>query len=138
MSLIRINTKPSPRDLRVFAVLWLGFLGGFGAIAWHKGAAHAAIGWWTVAGVVSATGLVAPRLVRWVYLAATYAAFPIGLVVSALVLAAFYFLALAPAGVIMRWLGRDPLERRFDPKRATYWESRGPAPAPDSYFRQHP
>ena len=138
MSLIRINRKPAPRDLRVFAALWLVFLGAAGAIAWRKGAAPAAVAWWIAAAVVAVPGLLVPRTVRIVYLAAAYAAFPIGFVVSALILAVFYFLVLTPAGVIMRMLGRDSLDRRLAPDRATYWEPRGPPPAPDSYFRQHP
>ena len=137
MSLIRLNTKPSPRDLRVFAALWLLFLGAAGAIAWHRGHMPAAAAWWTIAGAVSLPGLVAPRLVRVVYLAAAYATWPVGLVVSALLLAAIYFLVLTPAGLIMRLVGRDPLDRRFDPRRPSYWEARGPAPSPRSYFRQH-
>lgn len=138
MSLIRINPQPSARDLRVFATLWLVFLGAAGAIAWHKGAESAAFAWGAGAVSVAAPGLIAPRRVRLVYLAATYAAFPVGFVMSATILAAFYFLALTPAGVIMRMLGRDSLDRRFAPHRATYWEPRGPPPAPDSYFRQYP
>ena len=137
MALIRINKKPSPRDLRVFAGLWLIFLGGAGAIAWHKGAHPAAILWWSAAGAVAVPGLLVPRSVRVVYLAATYAAWPVGYCVSALILALFYFLALTPVGLIMRIAGRDPLDRRFDPRRPTYWEKRPPAPEPASYFRQH-
>jgi hypothetical protein len=138
MSLIRINTKPSPRDLRVFATLWLVFLGVLGGVAWHKGAAHAAVAWWIAAAVVAVPGWVAPRLVQVVYLAATYAAWPVGYVVSALILGAFYFLVLTPVGTLMRLVGRDPLDRRFDPKLASYWEPRGPPPPPGSYFRQQP
>ena len=138
MSLIRLNKNPSPRDLRVFAALWLAFLGALGAVAWHKGAAHTAIAWWFFAVVVAVPGLLVPRLVRLVYLAATYVTWPVGYVVSALILGIFYFLVLTPAGAIMRLLGRDPLDRRFDPRRPTYWETRGPAPSPSSYFRQHP
>jgi hypothetical protein len=138
MSLIRLNLNPSARDLRVFSVLWLVFLGGFGAIAWHRGATNAALVWWLVAVAVAVPGMILPRLVRLVYLAATYAAWPVGYVVSTVILAAFYFLVLLPVGVIMRGLGRDPLDRRFDPKRTSYWEARGPAPSASSYFRQYP
>jgi hypothetical protein len=138
MSLLRLNLNPSARDLRVFSVLWLMFLGGFGAIAWHRGASNAALIWWLVAIAVAVPGMIWPRRVRLVYLGATYAAWPIGYVVSTLILAAFYFLVLMPVGLIMRGLGRDPLERRFEPKRTSYWESRGPAPSGSSYFRQYP
>ena len=138
MSLIRLNLKPSARDLRVFSTLWFVFLGAFGVVAWHRGAVNAALIWWGVAVAVAVPGMILPRSVRLVYLGATYAAWPIGYVMSTLILAAFYFLVLMPVGLIMRWLGRDPLDRRFDPQRKSYWEVRGPAPSARSYFRQYP
>lgn len=137
MALIRINSHPSGRDLRLFSLLWLIFLSVLGAIAQHRGSAQAAIIWWSVAAAVAIPGLIAPRSVRLVYLAATYAAFPIGYVVSALVLAAFYFLVLTPVGLVLRLVRRDPLDRRFDRGRSTYWERRDAAPPVSSYFRQH-
>ncbi|MEO6002558.1 MAG: SxtJ family membrane protein [Opitutus sp.] len=137
MALIRLNSNPSASDLRLFALLWLIFIGGIGAIALHRGSMPTALVWWSAAGAVAIPGLIAPRSVRLVYIGATYATYPIGFVVSALILAAFYFLVLTPVGIVVRLLRRDPLDRAFDRSRSTYWESRDPAPPVDSYFRQH-
>jgi len=44
---------------------------------------------------------------------------------------------LTPIGLIMRALGRDPLQRRFAPDRTTYWAHRTTERDAESYFRQH-
>jgi len=69
MALIRLNLNPSPKDLRVFATLWLIFLGGFGAIAFYKGAERTAIIWWSMAVIVAVPGLLAPRTVKNIFFA---------------------------------------------------------------------
>jgi len=137
MSLIRINRNPSTRDLRVFAGLWLIFFGAAGLLAWKRGATGLALGFWIAAAVVSCAGLVAPRSVRSVWLAAVYAAFPVGIAVSYVMLGIVYFLVITPVGLCLRLARRDPLERRFEPGRKSYWIPRGPPRSPSDYFRQH-
>ena len=87
--------------------------------------------------VVGVAGWIRPHGVRLVYLGACYAAAPVGFVVSHLLLAAIYFLVLTPVGLLLRLARKDPLERRFDPQRSTYWAPRESARPPESYFRQH-
>ena len=64
------------------------------------------------------------------------AAFPVGFVVSHLVLAILFFGVLTPAGLLMRLLGRDPLERKFDEGRKSYWVDLPEPKEPRDYFRQ--
>jgi hypothetical protein len=52
------------------------------------------------------------------------------------VLAAFYFLLLAPLGLFFRLIGRDPLCRKFDSNANSYWLSRQPPKGPEQYFHQ--
>jgi hypothetical protein len=137
MSLIRLNRRPSSRDLRVFATLWLLFLGVGGAIAWHKGAVSTALILWAAGAAVGLAGLLFPPLARPVYLVAIYATFPIGFVSSYVLLGILYFLVLTPIGLLMRMFGHDPLHRRFDPKKTSYWVARTGAKPPSSYFHQH-
>ncbi len=137
MALVRINRHPPDAQLRVFAVLWLGFLGAAGAAAWRHGSTGLAGALWAAAALVAAAGLAAPRTVRPVYLAACYAALPVGLAVSFVLLAAVYYLVFTPVGLLLRLAGRDPLARRFAPGAAGYWMPRGAARSPESYFRQY-
>jgi hypothetical protein len=42
-------------------------------------------------------------------------------VVSPVVLGVLYALIVVPVGLLRRWLGGDPLNRRYDPSAPTYW-----------------
>lgn len=137
MSLVRINRHPSPRDLRVFAALWLVFVGALAAIAWRRGLSVGALVAGLAAAGVFVPGMLAPRSVRLVYLGAVCATFPIGFVMSYLILGTVYFLVLTPVGLVMRMLGNDPLTRRFDAGQKSYWKARGGPKSAHSYFRQH-
>ncbi len=58
-------------------------------------------------------------------------------VVNPLVMAVIFFAVVTPAGLIMRWLGRDPLRLALDRGAASYWiERRPPGPAPDTMRNQ--
>ena len=65
------------------------------------------------------------------------AAYPIGLVVSHVILAIAFYLVFTPVGLLMRWLGRDPMEREFDPSRASYWKKREERNEDARYFKQY-
>ena len=53
--------------------------------------------------------------------------YPIGWVVTHVVMALIFYLVVTPLGVIMRLCGRDPMERRWLDRRAkTYCGNRGP------------
>jgi hypothetical protein len=137
MSLIRINTRPSPRQLLVFALAWLVFAGLLGLTQWIGGRPTAAFVCWVLGLGVPAAGAGWPGGLRLLYVGLSYATYPIGFVVSSLVLAALYYVVLTPIGLILRLCRHDPLQRRFDPRSASYWHSCPGPRSPDSYFRQH-
>jgi len=136
MSLIRINRNPSSRQLAVFGLAWLVFLGLWGWASWLRGRHIAAEMIWALAAAVPLAGLLVPRFLRLVYLAMSYLTYPIGFAVSHVVLALAYYLALAPIGLTMRLFRYDPLCRRFDPKARSYWRSRSGTKSLEDYFRQ--
>jgi hypothetical protein len=136
MSLVRINRNPTDRQLSVFALAWLLCLGILGAQAWHRDHLAVAKGAWALAVAVPVTGLLNRESLRWVYLALTYATYPIGFVVSRVLLALAYYLALTPIGLTMRLFRYDPLARRFDREASSYWTARPGPPPPESYFNQ--
>ncbi len=138
MALITVNTNPTRRELRQFGFIWLGFLLFFGLIAWFRfGSAAVAKGLWVAAVVVPLIGWFVPALMKAVFIGMSFAAFPIGFVVSHVVLAAVYYLILTPIGIVMRLIGYDPMRRRFEPDASSYWIEREPHPDPKQYFRQY-
>jgi Saxitoxin biosynthesis operon protein SxtJ len=138
MPLIEINRDPTPRQIRQFATLWLS---GFCFLL--AGLAVVRYGSWTAAVVLAgcgaasiALGIARPAWMRLVMLAWMWAAFPIGWIVSHVLVAVVYYLVVTPVGLAMRALGRDPLSRRFDPAAESYWVPRRQEADRRRYFRQ--
>jgi hypothetical protein len=138
MSIVRINRHPTRRQLNQFGFIWLGFLALFGAVAWLKfDAPTAARVLWSLAVVVPLIGWLIPSFMRLVFVGMSYAAWPIGFVVSHVVLALVYYLVFTPIGLMMRIFGYDPMVRRAEPEATTYWVDRDrEGRSPRSYFRQ--
>lgn len=137
MSLIRINREPSRRQLAVFAVGWLLslFLVGW-LFPLPLGDVSLRDICWVLAVIVPAIGLAVSGFLKGVYLASAYAALPIGIVVSYVILTVIYYLVLTPIGLVLRSRGYDPLHRRFEPEADSYWVKREPPADNRRYFRQ--
>ena len=73
---------------------------------------------------------------RAVYVGLSCAAFPVGFVVSHVVMVLVYYGVVTPIGLVMRLLGHDPMHRGFDRDAATYWVERPAVHDPKRYFRQ--
>jgi len=138
MGVVQINRQPTRRQLHQFGFIWMAFVALAGLIAIVK--LHVpglALGLWLAAVVVPVIGWLYPRFMRWVFLGMSYLGWPIGFVVSHVVLAIVYYLVLTPIGLMTRLFGYDSMKTRFDPEAATYWKERTPATAGTKrYFRQ--
>jgi hypothetical protein len=135
--MIRIEHHPSRRQLAVFGLLWLVFFGILGGMAWWRTGSLATAGALGVIGAaIPVAGLLWPEVLRIVYLLTSYATFPVGLVVSFVILAVVYYLVLTPIGLVLRLTGYDPLHRRFDRRATTYWTPREQEETLERYFKQ--
>ncbi len=138
MSLIEVNRNPSRKDLLWFGAILALFGAALGAVffrRFHAPEAGRAI--WLAGAALTVIYFAIPPVRRWIYLGWVYAAYPIGWTVSHLLLGIVYYLVLTPIGLIMRMAGRDPLERRFEPDRSSYWTEHSPSEDPSRYFRQY-
>ena len=137
MSLVNVNRHPTRRQLNQFGFIWLGFMALFGVVAWFKFAAPVvAVALWAAALVVPVAGWVFPFFMRLVFVGMSFAAWPIGFVVSHVVLALVYFLVVTPIGLLMRVVGYDPMTRRATGDGASRWVPRNGERKAESYFRQ--
>ncbi len=58
-------------------------------------------------------------------------------IVNPIVMGILYYLTIVPMGLVMKAIGKDPLNRRFNPDATTYWIEREPhGPEPDSMKNQ--
>ncbi|GAB5442286.1 MAG: hypothetical protein Fues2KO_26350 [Fuerstiella sp.] len=107
-------------------------------LAWFWGGTSTAI---TIAAGVGLLLVVlawsVPAVVRPIYIGLTVVTYPIGLVVSELILLTVFMVVMCPIGLLFRVLGRDSLSRNFDRSATTYWIPRPTAKPAKSYFRQH-
>lgn len=137
MALIDIKWKPTTRELRVFAVLWLVFFGLLGFWLLSRGSSQSTVtNLWGVALAGGILGLLFPAVLRPVYLLWMALAFPIGWTVSHLILGLVFFVLLAPIGMLMRVFGHDPLRLKADQTSASYWTKRPSETDASRYFRQ--
>jgi hypothetical protein len=138
MSLIRINHNPSRRQLVVFGLCWLLCFGCLGIVFLRRGdsGTMAAI-ICTVAFIIPVVGSAVPKFMRLLYIGMAYLAFPIGFLISYLILGAVYYLVLTPTGLLMRLFGYDPLKRRFESNVESYWVPRKTPTDLKSYFHQY-
>jgi hypothetical protein len=123
--------------LRQFSGAWLLV---FLTLAVRLGWVHGHVVAGTVAGIaalIGVAGLWKPACVRWVFIGATVAAFPIGWVVTQLVLVLMFYLVLTPVALAFRWRGRDALQLRRTPGQTSLWITRGPPPDAGKYLKQY-
>ena len=61
----------------------------------------------------------------------------LGKIVSPVALGILFFGVFGPMGIVMRWLGKDPLRLKRDAQAASYWIARDPpGPPPESMTNQ--
>jgi len=138
MSLIEVNWHPDGKQLRAFGKIALIALAVIALVLYLvKGldirwaSAIAAVGI-----AIFTSSLICLKLTRVIYLGLTAVTLPIGLAVSFILLAAFYFLLLTPLALVFRLIGRDPLRLKLDSTAESYWLTHRPPDKPDRYFQQ--
>ena len=135
--MIRLKTSFTRRELVWFGPIFALFAVLLSSIAlWKFEAPTVAIWICLVAGVVITIYYLVPPLRRFLFMAWLGAVFPIGWVLSHLLLAVVFYLVVTPIGLLLRLFRYDALRRRFDRSAQSYWIERGSAPEPKSYFRQ--
>ncbi len=137
MAVLEINKDPSRRDLRWFGLLLPLFVAVVGALVWRRtGSLTPATATWVIGGTLCAVFALWPASRRPLYVGWMYAVYPIGWTVSHVLLGIVYFLVLTPIGLLMRMLGRDPMERRIDRTASSYWVRHDQSDRVDRYLRQ--
>ncbi len=138
MSLVEIDWNPKSKQLRSFGKVALVASTVIALLLYLlKGVA---IKWvliiFSFGFVIFIISMISFKLTKMIYLGIVLLTLPIGYVVSFILMAVFYFLLLSPLGLIFRLIGRDPLNRKFEPDKESYWLRRQPPKGLEQYFRQ--
>ncbi len=126
------------RTLRQFAAVWIVFFGGLALYwAWWRG--HPTAGWvlGALAVTVGPVGLVKPELLRPVFVGWLVLVFPIGWLISHVLLGVLYYGMFTPLALVFRLMGRDPLVRRERPNTESYWVPKPAVADVRRYYRQY-
>lgn len=152
MALFVLDLRPPTRVLRQFGLVALVAFGVLGALAFFErglfspslfpqGLGNVRI---PITVVLASLGLlsgvlafVRPTANRPLFVALSVITYPIGVVVSVVVLAVLFFGLFAPLGLFFRLVGRDALRRRRDPSATTYWTPAPPKRPKSDYFKQY-
>jgi len=117
----------SPRRLRSFAFTVGVFLILVAlAVGWRRDWDFGgAVRWLAGSGAgLALVGLVAPAVLRPLYLAWMGLALVLGHVMTRVILTVVFFLVVTPIGWLMRAFGKDPLARSSQPELPSYWIER--------------
>jgi Saxitoxin biosynthesis operon protein SxtJ len=147
MALIQVNWRPDRRELATFGLIcsvafgvvgtWIAYRHSVFGISLAPPAAQlVSRALWALAAACFAGSRLAPQMLRPLYVALTAGTLPIGFVLSHLTMAAVFYGVVTPIALVFRLMGRDALQRRFEPGRSTYWEPRRQAQDKTRYFRQ--
>ena len=135
--MLPVNRNPNPSELKWFGILLAVFTAGVGAlVAWRTGSFVWPTRIWIVFGTLALVFFAVPPARRPIYLGWNYAVFPIGWTVSHVLLGAIYFGVVTPVALVLRALGHDALDRKFDRSASTYWVRTTPQRDPERYFKQ--
>ena len=137
MALIRANLDPTSRDLAWFSVVPLVFFGILGAVLrFQFESPETSVVLWVVGFLISGIYCSARALRRPIYILWMRAVAPIGWTIWNVSMVVTFFLILTPIGIVMRILGRDPLQRDPDHDSTTYWIEQKSSNELSSYFEQ--
>ena len=145
-NMIELNLRPEPRTLRQFGfIAFVGF-GLLAAFAWREwfifaiglGEAREIVAG-ALAGLAVFSGLLSlvyPRANLPIYVGLTLVSYPIGFVLSYVIMGTLFYGLITPVGLIFKLTGRDPMHRKFEPNVESYWTPATATRAKERYFKQ--
>ena len=123
------------RNLRQFAALWLLLFGALALSYGNRQSSLTAIMVFAGLAGLGGVGLIWPAAIRPVFVGAMVLTYPLGWVMSHLLLALLFYGVFTPVALFFRLTGRDAMKRQRRP-RDSHWVAKPAAVDLRSYFRQ--
>ena len=145
--MVEINFKPDRAMLRSFGFIALVGFGMLAAMAWTESFLFS-LGLGSARTIVTSifallalysvvAGLIYPPANRWVFVGLSIITFPIGIVLSYVIMAVLFFGIFGLIATLMRVFRYDPMERKHDADKASYWHDVRPPRPHSDYFKQY-
>lgn len=134
-----IPKNPADKMLRQFGVLCFLFFGGFSI--YHisiRPNFYLSLVFAIIAILAGLAAIVKPVTLKYIFIGWMILAFPIGFIVSKIILLSVFLLVFMPVSLIFRLIGRDALAlRRKSTQSSTYWLPKQQPADPSRYLRQY-
>ena len=124
------------RGLRSFGWVMAIGLGGIGGWVWYRGNGDAAAWLGGIAGLFLLSGLLLPVVLKPLYIVWMYLARVLGWINTHLLLGLVFYTLFTLIGAVMRGVRHDPLNRRREPERDSYWIQRNPSLLPREHYER--
>jgi len=106
-------------------------------LTWWLGRYRLGLFLYCFSAVILVCGFLAPKAFGTMERLGQKLAQAVALALTWILLAPFFYLCFAPARLILKLTGKDPMHRRLEPKRSSYWVDHKPPAAPQPYTRQY-
>jgi polyferredoxin len=117
------NLKNDEREYRKFGLTVGSVFSLLGAwLAWKGSSAFLYFA--LPGGILILLGILAPRMLKFIYRIWMTFALLLGWVMTGVLLTVFFYLVMTPAGFLGRLFGKKFLDLKFQDKRASYWIER--------------
>ena len=125
------------REVRQFAWAMAISVGLAGCLVWYRGNVQTAQGLGGIAVLFLLCGLLLPAGLKPVYVVWMYVARVLGWISMHVLVGLVFYTLFTPVGLAMRLLQYDPLYRKLERDRESYWARRGELqPSRQQYDRQ--
>jgi hypothetical protein len=122
----RRRKKTEAQQARQFGLVLPVVLGLVGGLALWRGHPALAAGAFAAAPIVLAVAFAAPGLWRHAFRGWMRGAEGLSWLMTRVVLSVFFFVVLTPFGLVMRLVGRTPLDLAWEDGRPSYWIDKPP------------
>jgi hypothetical protein len=134
--MLHIDTSDRKEQRKFGVVVGIAFLL-FGLLRWWlHNFEHIPVVFFSLGGVLITLGLVAPPLLKPVFIAWMKLAIVLNWIMTRVFLSVAFYLMITPARWMIHYFGEDPLKRAYLPESETYWEKPDYQPRTREEFRR--
>jgi len=123
------------REWRKFGIGLSIILAILGTIQWIRGISLFPI-FYSIAGIVLASGLLFPIILKPLFILFSYIGFALGWVMTRVILSALFFLVLTPIGLLSRLVKKRYLQTDIGTNETTYWKAHREQTASKEHFEK--